>query len=237
MRAILLGLIVLFSASALQSQVFDPIPYDYTSSMISWQNHDRLSVHTYKQGKDGDTDAVPQDTPVNLLKEPIDPAKLLFEYSPVRTEANVARLIDAYDSAIPGTKVNLKVILTPKTMAAVHKYCERMGLRADNIADAFALYLVWTWSSVQDPQGPIADTQYQAVAIQTRNWFRHSATLNSMTDAEKQAFAEQAIVIALLNSIIPQDAGGRDMAMASGRSMGFDMARLTITSRGFEAIQ
>jgi hypothetical protein len=120
-----------------------------------------------------------------------------------------------------------------------------MGLRVDNVADAYAVYWISAWEAAHGiGNSDTPRTQAQAVKAQAAQALLIAPEFAWSTPAQKQEFAEALLIQSLLISASMQsvvddptqiDAVGK--AVRRGASaMGLDLDAMKLGPNGFEAV-
>ena len=116
-----------------------------------------------------------------------------------------------------------------------------MGLRADNVADAYTLWWVIAWHAVQQRDGNSDPSVMRAVKAQATQALLNAPEFLNASDAQKQEIAEALIIQAGLIDGHMENAKGNkkyqsDLAKAvnqGARSMGLDLTKMSLTQDGF----
>ena len=116
-----------------------------------------------------------------------------------------------------------------------------MGLRADNVADAYALWWVVAWHAANGRQGEPNRTTMAAVKQQAANALLATPQFAATNNAQKQEMAEALLVqTALIDASIDDAAGNSTKVSALARAvnqgaqhMGLDLTKMTLTQDGF----
>jgi hypothetical protein len=117
------------------------------------------------------------------------------------------------------------------------------GLRADDLGDAYTMWWIAAWSAFAGDTRDTTPAQAQAVAAQARRALIATPEIAKLTVTQKQQMADELLLQGLLlegalqaikadPSLKPKFSAA---AAAMGRTMGVDLAAMTLTERGFEA--
>lgn len=171
-----------------------------------------------------------------------DPSALRFVASPQRRTANFARFLDERRSTDPATFRQLQELLArPNLMAQIDTELRRSGLRADNVADAYAVWWIQAWQTVHGLSGEPSPAAIRAVQAQSERAFLASPGLLAAGDDAKQAFAEglliQAMILGAATEQLKDDPAElrrlADGVRRSIRGQSLDLGAMTLTDAGF----
>ena len=116
-----------------------------------------------------------------------------------------------------------------------------MGLRADNVADAYTLWWVIAWHAANGRQGEPDAQIMAAVKQQASNALLSTPQFASTNDAQKQEMAESMLIqAALIDAHIDAAAGNPSQQAAlaqavnqGAKKMGLDLTKMDLTENGF----
>jgi hypothetical protein len=170
-----------------------------------------------------------------------DAATLSFQPSLNARRNNYARFVAKTRAVDPagadGLAANLK--LDPITL--MKSQLARVGLRVDNVADAYTVYWVEAWQAVHGVSGDTSRATAQAVRAQAARAISATPAFANATAAQKQEFAESYLVQAVLVGAAKEQAGGDPAKLAQvsaavekgARAAGLDLRAMTLTDEGF----
>lgn len=158
---------------------------------------------------------------------------LTYEVSQSRRQANQKRFL----SAIPGGAELAQSDLIGQVDQAIRP----MGLRADNVADAYAVWWVSAWEAVNRQDAADSPTLYAAVKGQATRALVGTPQFAGINDAQKQEMAESMLIqAAMIDAYIEGTAGNpaqqAELASAvnqGAKAMGLDLTTMVLTEQGF----
>lgn len=173
-----------------------------------------------------------------------EPAKLRFTPTLEARKANFQRLVDQRrGGADAATLRQFETLLAdPAFMRQVEGELAKRGLRADSMADAFAIWWIQAWQTVHGQTDDPSPAAIRAVRAQAGRAMLTLPGLLAAPDAGKQAFAEGLLVQAVLmgtalEQVKADPAQVRRLAAsvrAAARSQaGLDLTAMTLTDAGF----
>jgi hypothetical protein len=173
-------------------------------------------------------------------------ASLEFKPSVKLRKQNIARFLAKLRADNPATagqtvelpSVNAVMVQIDKSMASV-------GLKSNNVADAYAVYWANAWLGSRGRNEDLPKAQMIAVRNQAANALLANPKLASATNIQKQELAEAMILQTVLISAFVRNAKSDPVlmekvkiAIAQGaQGMGLNLDRMTLTSQGFRAIE
>ncbi len=116
------------------------------------------------------------------------------------------------------------------------------GFRANNVADAYALWMAGAWKTVYDPDTDLTRSQFQAIRAQVANALATTSGMAEASDEVKQNMAESLIIHALLlDGAVNQSSGDPAMRKQlqaavlrnAKAGMNIDLSAITLTDNGF----
>jgi hypothetical protein len=169
--------------------------------------------------------------------------KLSYLVSSKRTRQNLANFVTKTRVTDPTSAAKMEALFNSTDIiselgAAIAPY----GLTTNNVADVYAVYWINAWEASRGIVGT-QETRARALAVkrQATNAMLSTPQMATVTDAQKQEFAEALLVQAALISAYMDDAAGNPSqmkavaaAVAKGaKAMGLDLSTMTLTERGF----
>lgn len=171
-------------------------------------------------------------------------AAVTSTYTPslMRRRANLARFAEQSRAVDPqGAAAMKKLFAGTDVIAAMDRALRPVGLRVDDVADAYAVWWVSVWSATHGDTGTPSRTVAQAVRAQSLRAISATPEFTRADDAAKQEYAEAMLVqAAMIDAMMEQF--GADSAMASNlaasvrqgaQSSGLDLDAMTLTEQGF----
>lgn len=209
-------------------------PMLYEGPRISLQDHADRSTQDSASAATAAPDAA------------VPAALLTYRPDPVRRKANIAAFVAKTRAVDPAGADGLAAMFAKGNFfAELQKALPTVGLRVDNVADAYALYWVAAYNATRGINPTPSRAQMDAVKGQTGRALARTPEFAAATDATKQELAETLwIQMFLLDSAIDQSKGKPDQlakvgrAAATGaRGMGLDLTGMTLTETGFVRAQ
>jgi hypothetical protein len=181
-------------------------------------------------------------TPVKPL---ITLADLTYTPNMQARKQNIAKFISSIRKLDPSAADSLALqVMRPSLFTEIDQLLKPKGLSVNNYADAQAVLWVSIW---EGSRGLIRDTpanELQSVRNQLLHILSESAEVAALTDAQKQAAAEEAYLNAVLISASLESVQNdpeelktyaKDI-MKQYKAAGIDISNLTLTANGFVAI-
>ncbi|HEY8615465.1 DUF6683 family protein [Phenylobacterium sp.] len=174
------------------------------------------------------------------------PANLRFAPSPERRRANFARfLAERRGQDAASLKQAEALLARPDLMARIDAELGRYGLRADNVADAYAIWWITLWQTANGRTEDPGAKPAQAVKAQVERALLATPGLATADDAAKQAFAEGLLVQAMfLDAALQQSkadpAALRTLGAAARRNAGATgvlVDGVTLSDQGFTTVR
>lgn len=172
----------------------------------------------------------------------VDPAKLTFQSSPARRRANLDAFIRKARerNAAAGADV-ARAIGQGDVIGQLEPILHRVGLRADNVADAVALYWIVAWQTSKGHNDDFSRAKATAVRQQVTAALVKMPSIAGADDAAKQEFAETLLIQSILfDSAVTAAKGDAKMlamlgsvARQGASGMGINLSAMTLTERGF----
>jgi hypothetical protein len=174
----------------------------------------------------------------------ISPATLNYKISMQRRKANYESFIKKSYAQSPAAGQEVEGLLRKvDPIQKVSADLQRVfGMRVDNVADAYALWMTGAWLAVNNPDVDLTRTEFQAVRAQIANAFAVTSGMSEANDEIKQNMAESLILnILIIDSTIDglkNDPAKRAQVQASvyanaKRDMGVDLKAISLTDNGF----
>jgi hypothetical protein len=179
--------------------------------------------------------AAPKLTPAAL-------ASLSFTASTQRRAANLDKIFASFDAKMPGVGSQLKAEFTNSNVfAAVEKAMAVYGMRADSIADTFAMFWVASWQAAHSVEAEPSKASVAAVKRQAAQAMLAVDQITAMSPADKQEMAD-GLIVSLVMLTAAQEGAKADpsmkkmlakQAMTDAQQLGLDHNVLTLTDAGF----
>ena len=232
-----LGLVFGFITSA-TAQIYQPIFVPTTLS--SHMNH--LVIEQQMQNQEN-ADDTRESTLNPQLKDTLPDAEVLdFAFSQDRQKKNFAQFVEKARKADEESAQQLEQILRDKDVINyIDNAMRTIGLRANNVADAYSLYWMIAWQAANDDISDFTKTQALAVKQRASSAFLRTPEFTNSTDAIKQEMAEVYLIqSALIQSFIDASQSNPSIkpelasAVRKGaKASGIDLDKWTLTSEGF----
>jgi hypothetical protein len=169
-----------------------------------------------------------------------------FDYrnSSARTRANLAKFAQKSRSKDPVGAAKMAELFASTDVIGLidQKMQQAYGMRANNVADAYAMWWVSAWMGAQGRSDDASAGQMAMVKRQASNALGATREFASSSDAGKQELAEALLVqAALIQATI--DTYKSDPAMLAktrasikqgAKAMGLDLGTMTLTDEGFK---
>lgn len=172
----------------------------------------------------------------------VDPAALTYRPDLARRRANLARFVAKSRAADPAGADNLaRIFASQDVIENMRAPLSAVGLRIDNVADAYAAWWVNAWQASQGVDYALTRRAALAVRDQAARAFAETGALRSANDAAKQEMAESLLTQAtLIAAAMEQSKGNPERArqvaaavMQGARGMHVDLASMKLTEDGF----
>lgn len=202
----------------------------------------RTRVPTIIQCPDCDADG---DEPGEQTKESEpqkrgDISQLSYQISLDRRMENMRRFVTNVakaDPSAPTQDASQLAELLPK----IDQMMRPMGLRADNVADAYAVWWIAAWEAVNKKMMGNDVAMHQAVKRQAAEALLATPLFGSSGDALKQEMAESLLIQTVMISAAYEGAAGNPtqqtvLATAvnqGAQQMGLDLTKMNLTEKGF----
>ena len=166
-----------------------------------------------------------------------------FVSSPARTRANLAKFVEKTRAVDPAGAAKMQALFASTDIIGMidQKMQQTYGMRANNVADAYAVWWVSAWMGSRGRSDDATPGQMAMVKRQAANALSATPEFASATDAGKQEMAEAMLVqAALIGDTIdtyqsdPAMLAKTRTAIAKGaREMGIDLNSMKLTDEGF----
>lgn len=166
---------------------------------------------------------------------------LAYTASTSRRRAHYAQFVEKTRRVDPAGAKDLAATLASDPIAAMTPELAKVGLRTDNVADAYAVYWVEAWEAAHGESGHSSRETAQAVRAQAASAILSTPEFGTASEAQKQEFADALLVQALLIGAARDQAGVdtgklRQIATAvrqGAKATGLDLDAMTLTDAGF----
>jgi hypothetical protein len=171
-----------------------------------------------------------------------EPVRSSYLPSPARRRANLARFVEKSRAVDPqGAAALEQLVASTDLIAAFGRALAPLGLRIDDVADAYTVWWVSAWQAAHGDTGTPSRATAQAVRAQAARALAATREFARADDAAKQEYAEALLVqAALIDGMM--DVYGSDPTMApkvaasvrqGARTSGLDLDAMTLTEAGF----
>lgn len=218
------------SPAAAQYQMVSPMLYH--GPAISYRDH----VNAHKSASSGPNGAGESSSAAPA------PASFTYRADPARRRANLAQFVEKVRAVDPQGADNLAAEFAQGDfIARLQEHLTPYGLHVDNVADAYATYWISAFQASRGDSSTPARPIVEAVKAQAARSLAGTPDFMRSADSAKQEMAEALWVQAALLDIAVSGAKDKpeDMrlvgqaAMAGARGMGLDLAKMTLTDKGF----
>jgi hypothetical protein len=210
--------------------------YDFVGSMspYSWNNTTQY-LDTSKLIAVPSADSEPEESHVENVS-------LTFTPSKSRRRANLQAIVERARSQDPAGAVQLEqTFASADIIGQIDAALQTVGLRADNTADAYAMWWISSWKATKGDVSTASAAAYQAVSAQAARGMVGSPLFASTNDAQKQEMAETLMVqAALIDSLVESHADDQAMLakvsasiLQGAKASGVDLDKMTLTEDGF----
>jgi hypothetical protein len=211
--------LVVASASEGQCQMISPMLYE--GPRISLEDHARSGA------------SVPAAT-----------SSVSLDYRPslARRRQNLAHFVEMSRQVSPEAADQLaQLFASGDIVEQIRGPIGKVGLRIDNVADAYALWWIDAWQASHGLDEETDRATAMSVKKQVAQAFAQSGSLRGASNAGKQKMAEALLIQALLieagmEQARADPAAARRLAEAvtqGARQMNLDLAKMALTDRGF----
>ncbi|TSD89582.1 hypothetical protein FFK22_006140 [Mycobacterium sp. KBS0706] len=175
---------------------------------------------------------------------PGTPSAAAFRYtpSPQRRAANLAQFVAKSRQNDPrGADDLARLFASGDVIEKMRAPLAKVGLRVDDVADAYTVYWVNAWQASRGVDYEISRHTATAVRSQVAGVMASTGALRGAGDAARQEMAESLLIQAMLiEAAVQQSKGnpelGHQLATAvsqGARGMNLDLAGMTLTEDGF----
>ncbi|WP_458094400.1 DUF6683 family protein [Roseomonas sp. WA12] len=171
------------------------------------------------------------------------PVSANLRYTPdaARRRANLAQFVARSRSADPaGAERLAQLFASGVIIERIGAAIAPLGLRLDDLADAYALWWVAAWQATQGTNPTPSRATMQAVRAQVMRAMATTPSLANADNAGRQALAEALLIqTMLLDGMVeqarrPEERRAIATAAAQGAAgMGLDLSRMRLTETGF----
>jgi hypothetical protein len=167
-----------------------------------------------------------------------------YSSSAARTRANLAKFVATTRKTDPAGAAKMAELFASTDIIGMidQRMQSTYGMRANNVADAYAVWWVSAWMGAQGRSDDATQGQMAMVKRQAANALASTPEFASATDAGKQELAEALLVqAALIGDTV--DTYQSDPAMLAktraaikqgAQAMGLDLTTMTLTDEGFK---
>ena len=213
-----------------------PAQAQFNGGMDWVVNRTRVPAIIQCPGCDGDDeDAVSEvapDVPMPNF------ASLEFSPSMQRRKQNLSKIAKDVSNNDPAT---VALLQNGDVVSQIDQMMGTVGLTANNVADAYALWWVAAWEAVNKRDAGSSSGMYGAVKQQASNALLATPAFSATNDAQKQEMAEALLIqAALIDGHIDAAAGNASQQTAlanavnqGAKKMGLDLTRMDLTENGF----
>lgn len=171
----------------------------------------------------------------------VNSEQLRFTPSMQRRRANYAGFVERSRRVDPAGADGLAANFKLDPIALMQPQLAQVGLRTDNVADAYAAYWIEAWEAVHGVTGQTSREKAGAVKRQSAAAILATPAFATATSAQKQELAEAMLVQAMLVATAREQANGDEAKLVEiGRAAekgacasGFDLRSVTLTEEGF----
>jgi hypothetical protein len=176
--------------------------------------------------------------------EPSATSSVSLDYRPggARRRQNLAHFVEMSRRVNPEAAEQLAQIFASRDIIEqIREPIGKVGLRIDNVADAYALWWIDAWQASHGIDEKVDRSTAMSVKRQVERAFAQSGGLRGASNVDKQRMAEALLIQALLIEACMEQAkadpaGARRLADAVTRGaqqMNLDLAKMTLTDKGF----
>jgi hypothetical protein len=181
-----------------------------------------------------------ESTPASAL------AALRFTPSRTRRAANLAAFVEKTRAVDRGNAQDLeRLFASGDVIERLGEAMRPLGLRTDNVADAYAIWWIAAWNATQGENPTPSRAMSEAVRAQAARALSSVPAVRGASEAAKQEFAEALLVqMVFVDVSVEQNKGNparlrelRTAVMQGARGMGLDLSRMRLTERGFVPVR
>jgi hypothetical protein len=189
-------------------------------------------------------DTMPQPEKLTPQKQAANLSSLTYQISMKRRQLNYESFIQKTNakSAIAGSEIRA-ALSKGDLIEMARPNLERLyGLRVDNVADAYTLWMASAWAVVSGREESITRTELQSIRKQVISSFLNTPGMINATDEVKQNMAESlwisGFVVNEAGMQVKNDPTAKKKLAASvaanaKREMNVDLSAITLTDQGF----
>lgn len=237
------SLIAATSTSAQEFQQLSGLDWMVTQSVIGTDANGQVLRERRETGRNSSRSKLLNDrTSVRETDE--HDRKATFDFVPDLDlrQANVARFIEQVRARDPQDAANLEALNgSTDIVAAIDREMRTAGLRANNVADAYAAWWTVAWYAVQGRESFLDTRTAAAVRRQAAEAIVATGKLAGASDMVKQELAEalilQSALIDAMNEKMRDDPNLRRVMSTTvskgAKRMGLDLTAMTLTPDGF----
>lgn len=248
MKRLVLGVSILLVGSAALGQStplwWMPPPFEHALPFLLFAPELQPVLQELKQQSQQSPPAAPVRWVVPKLAPLTAPenARLSFTPSAERRKNHLNTMVKRWQAVDPAAAADFQQSLRRidlfKVLAAD---LQKVGLRVNNVADAYAVYWFNAWEAVNGVRTEGSRKQAQGVKLQVARAMLDSGALGQTTEAQKQETAEelliQAVIISAANGAVQGDLDGQlalaEAVQAHARQWGLDLTLMRLTEDGF----
>jgi hypothetical protein len=191
----------------------------------------------------GDRKAPKVLSPASL--NPAQDPKLTYRSSATARRNNLAKFIKKIRTTDLASAIQIeRVFSSTDAIGQIDKAMTAIGLKSNNVADAYAVYLTNAWLGTQGRNDDLPNAQIIAVRNQAAKILLAIPQFRSATNTQKQEMAEEMLIRAALISVSIDGAKSDPALMTQvktaisqgAKKMGIDFDRMTLTPQGFQSV-
>ncbi len=239
-RAVILGALPLIMAGeAVAQDAFQTIASNYSNMAMNGLVQNQLAITQASIGRSA-MKGVNQRRSAPVASDQFASA-LAFRSSPSVRSRNFAAFLERTRRADPAGAANLAALLRTDPIAQMGPALRALGLRTDNVADAYTVWWMNAWQAAHGDLSDASRAKTQAVRAQAAGALASTPELRGASDAAKQEFAEALLIQAALigasaETYAKDPAMMRKLGQAvrqGARASGLDLDAMTLTEQGF----
>jgi hypothetical protein len=232
--------LVCFSLETASAQDFTPT-FTWTDASIN--NAGLAAAHYSRRSTElnGNTPSVSARTKSNPTLR-LAPVSYSYVPSLQRRQQNLASFVAKVRATDLASANNMaQSFSSGDIIAQIDTKMRGIGLRADNAADAYAVWWVSAWQAAKGDTQDWDAATYQAVSRQVTSGFAATLQFATPTDTQKQLLAEEMLVNAALIDATKDDSAGNPLKMRAlatavqqgAMRSGLNLSSMTLTRNGF----
>ena len=207
--------------------------YDFGGYIVNQASNNAMSS---VQDDGYEPSVTPSIQPSNVMKS------LDYKPSMRRRSQNFAEFVRKSRRIDPQGAANMqRLVASTDVIGAIDSKMRTIGLRGDNVADAYALWWMLAWYAAQGTEAEPTQAMATAVRDQAERAILATREFKGADDADKQKMAEALLVQAALVDAMneeygsdPQMKGKLAKAVNQGaQKMGLDLTAMELTLDGF----